>query len=155
LPPRTAPTIQTDVSAVVRRGGSADTRLLLVRRPESGLWGGLWEFPRVTLGPGETPESGAERAAREVARLEVRAGQRLGIVKHGVTTRKITLIGVACAPVEGDDLAGGAAEEAHGAAWVTEGDLERYALAAPQVRLARQVTAPRTQPTLFEATGGA
>ena len=45
--PRPEFTRQTDVCALVAPAPE-DPRLLLVRRPEGGLWGGLWEFPRVT-----------------------------------------------------------------------------------------------------------
>ena len=143
--PRQAFTSQTDVSAVVRHPG--DDRLLLAQRPPHGLWGGLWEFPRVTLDAEEPADAGAERAAREVVGLPVRACARIGVVKHGVTTRRITLIGVACAPL------GDAEPSARGCAawaWVAPSDLDRYALSSPQTRLVRQVRTRREQPALFE-----
>jgi len=146
--PRPTFTSQTDVSAIVRRTLRGDDRVLLVQRPSEGLWGGLWEFPRITLSEGETPEAGAIRAAREVAGIAVRAAACLGVVKHGVTTRKITLIGVGCAPTDEavkPEARGGAAW-----VWVSPGGLDRYALSSPQARLAEQALAPRAQPSLWD-----
>lgn len=143
--PRRAFTIQADVSAVVRH--PRDGRLLLVQRHAAGLWGGLWEMPRVTLGENETPEAGAERACREIVGLTTRAGERVGAVKHGVTTRRITLLGIACA------LTGTESPRALACAardWVSLDSLDRYALSSPQTRLVEQVRARRQQPALFE-----
>lgn len=142
--PRRAFTRQTDVSAVIRH--PADGRLLLVQRPAEGLWGGLWEFPRVTLTEKESEDAGAVRAAREIAGLIVQPGARVGTVRHGVTTRKITLLGVACAP------ASNIKPEARGCtawAWVPPDALDAYALSSPQARLAEQVNARHNQPALF------
>lgn len=149
--PKTAFTSQTDVSVIVRRAGG-DQAVLIVQRPPNGLWGGLWEFPRVTLAPGETPEAGAVRAAREVAGLSVRAGERLAVVKHGVTTRKITLIGVAAMPAEP-----GAEPNAHGCAtwmWILPAELDKFALSSPQVKLASRAFAARPQQSLWESASG-
>lgn len=147
--PRPVFTRQTDVSAVIERGGAGDTQplVLVVRRPEGGLWGGLWEFPRVTAGDGESVGAAAARAAREAVHLSVRVGEQIGVVKHGVTTRKITLIGVACALAPGDEPP--AATAAPTCAWATLSELDRFALASPQVRLLEQMRARRAQPTLF------
>ena len=148
--PRPAFTSQTDVSAIVRRSG--DGSLLLTQRPPDGLWGGLWEFPRVTLRPDETAAKGAERAACEVAGLRVRAGEQVGAVKHGVTTRKITLLGIGCAPA--DDVAEPQAVGCAAWKWVAEGDLAAYPLSSPQVRLVAQIATARSQPSLFQTEAG-
>jgi A/G-specific adenine glycosylase len=142
--PRPVFTDQTDVSALLPHPADRE-RLLLVQRPAEGLWGGLWEFPRVTLEDGETPEAGAERACREIVGVAARAGERIGVVKHGVTTRRITLLGIACAADGEEPRALGCAAWA----WVSPDEIERYARSSPQVRLLAQVRARREQPTLF------
>ena len=144
--PRPVFTAQTDVSAIITHPG--DGRWLLTQRPPDGLWGGLWEFPRVTAYDGESLGDAATRAAREVAGLVVTTnGHTVGTVRHGVTTRKITLVGVACT------LADSAAQpETVGStawAWADRDAMDTYALASPQVRLAAQVVAGNAQPTLF------
>lgn len=144
--PRKAFTTQTDVSALVAHP-SRDGRLLLVRRPEGGLWGGLWEFPRVTAEAGEPPATAAQRAAREATGIHVLAdGEPVAVVKHGVTTRKITLLGVPCV-VKGE--ADPKEQGCSAWAWVALDELDRYALASPQTRLAAQLKDRLTQPALF------
>ncbi len=142
--PKAAFTTQIDVSAIVRRPDNE--AVLIVQRPPEGLWGGLWEFPRVTLAPNETPEAGAVRAAREAAGLSVRVGERLGVVKHGVTTRKITLIGVAATLTD----TGAEPKVGSGAAWALPAELENFARASPQVKLASRALAVRPQKSLWE-----
>ena len=70
---------------------SEGDRVLLVRRPPHGLWGGLWEFPRQVCGSGESPADCSKRAAREVVGLTVESGHRIATVKHSVTHHAITL----------------------------------------------------------------
>jgi A/G-specific adenine glycosylase len=55
------------VTVAILRGG----KLLLARRPDEGLWGGLYELPSGELLVGETPASAAVRVARERVGLQV------------------------------------------------------------------------------------
>jgi len=144
--PRPEFTTQTDISAIVAHP-SGDGRLLLIRRAVGGLWGGLHEFPRVTADEGESQAEAAVRAAREITGLTVRARESdvLGKVRHGVTTRKITLLGIGCAVVEGEPETVGC--EAW--FWVALEDLDRYPLSSPQAKLVAQLRDRLTQPSLF------
>ena len=127
--PKKTFTRQTDVCAVIY---NAEGRLLLTRRAPDGLWGGLWELPRVTLSEGEGAEEAASRAAREIAGLTAVPGETLARVKHGVMQKKITLLGLACDapnPERAEPLGCAAVE------WTTlEGTLA-YPLSSPQARL--------------------
>ncbi len=144
--PKAQFTTQTDVSAVVTDG---DGRLLLIQRPlDAGLWAGLWELPRVTAEEGESPGDAALRAAREAGfdAAGVADDAPLARVKHGVTTRRITLLAV--------PVAVGEITRRENTAWATPTDaLENFALASPQRRLIEQIAERRraavTQPTLF------
>lgn len=53
-----------DVGTAIIRASTG--RVLLVRRPLTGLLGGMWEFPGAVCAPGESP---LEAAARVAARL--------------------------------------------------------------------------------------
>ncbi len=86
--PGKAITALTHACIVLR---NPEGRMLLVQRPPHGLWGGLWEFPRVVCKPGEPPEAAARRAAFEVIGFEPEHLERLTVVKHAVTRFKITL----------------------------------------------------------------
>ncbi|MDX1934713.1 MAG: A/G-specific adenine glycosylase [Capsulimonadales bacterium] len=140
-------TSQTDVSALVSDPANAD-RLLLVRRPPEGLWGGLWEFPRATRTDGETVGDTAIRAVRETTGLLVESdGQILATVKHGVTTRRITLL-AAEARLVGDRLPLPTAT--FHSAWIPRSEIGRYALSSPQAELLEKLVAPKPQGTLFD-----
>jgi A/G-specific adenine glycosylase len=147
--PRPVFTQQVDVSAIICHP-AGDNRLLLIRRPEGGLWGGLWETPRVTATDTETISHAAERAAREAANVAVQAAaESAATVKHGVTTRKITLFGVPC-KVLTDQNVDFATDPERVRAWATVDELgTRYPLSSPQHKLLQKVLVPETQLSLF------
>lgn len=90
--PRAAPKKLVHACAVVRVGA----RLLLARRPERGLFGGLWELPSL---PVERP-SVAQRAL-EAAGLRLRSARPLCVVKRQLTHRELRLHLFACGPPPG------------------------------------------------------
>jgi A/G-specific adenine glycosylase len=73
------------VTVVVERG----EKLLLVRRPPTGLWGGLWEPPTRELLRGERPADAAGRVARECAGLSVSGIEPLDRFEHVLTHRRM------------------------------------------------------------------
>lgn len=89
LPARAVPTAVRHVAVVVRRG----TSVLLVRQPEAGRWGNLWDFVRFD----ETDAAELDHENRIAVAVQQRTGQRVAKVrplvqlKHGVTRWRITL----------------------------------------------------------------
>ncbi len=82
---RTAtPTVQV-VIGVVRKGD----RLLITRRRDEGLLGGLWEFPGGKLAPGETLEDGCRREIREEVGLAVQVEKHLARIRHAYSHFKL------------------------------------------------------------------
>ncbi|MBW2313135.1 MAG: A/G-specific adenine glycosylase [Deltaproteobacteria bacterium] len=77
----------TAVAALVERRG----RVLAVRRPETGLLGGLWDLPGGDLTASEDPDAGLERTLRERVGLEVGAVEPIGAVRHVFTHRRLSL----------------------------------------------------------------
>ncbi len=74
-------------------------KVLLARRPPSGLWGGLLELPGGEPLPGESLEEAARRLARERAGLDATASGKLAPFTHVLSHRRITFHGfVADAP---------------------------------------------------------
>jgi A/G-specific adenine glycosylase len=115
-------TVALSHSAAIMQDGA---KVLLIRRPPHGLWGGLWEFPRVACAPGEPPRDAAARAAQEAGADEVSVGRRIAGIRHTVTHHRITLHGFL---VTAARVTTSRAE----AQWVAFDDLEAYACAAPQ-----------------------
>ena len=106
-------------AAVVTRD---DGRVLIVRRPPSGLLGGLWGFPSAVTDEGEALEAAAVRAVFERTGIVVNMGAPVATVRHAYTHFRITLYAftarAAPATFEGDA----------DAQWVTPEGLEAVAL---------------------------
>lgn len=79
-----------------------DGLVLIARRPEGGLLGGLWEFPG---GKQEGEESLTECLKRELLEelgVKIEVGEELGVFKHAYTHFRVTLHAFACRIVEGE-----------------------------------------------------
>src|SRR5581483_4264667 len=64
-------------------------RLLLVRRPPAGLWGGLWEPPTGELRPGEEPARAARRVAKSCTGLGLADIQAVTRFEHVLSHRRM------------------------------------------------------------------
>jgi hypothetical protein len=104
----------------------------------------------VTAAESEPVSQAAERAAGEAAGIAVQASaESAATVKHGVTTRKITLFAVICQPLGGQDLRFDAGADTV-RAWVPAEDIgTQYPLSSPQHKLLQKILAPKKQLSLF------
>jgi A/G-specific adenine glycosylase len=66
-------------------------RILLVRRPEDGLLGGLWEFPGGALPEDADPVRACGRHLKKTVNLDVRVGRHLATIAHTYTHFKLKL----------------------------------------------------------------
>jgi A/G-specific adenine glycosylase len=134
--PAAPPVVEVEeVAVVVWRG----PRVLLVRRPPEGRWGGLWEFPHGPLREGEPHEEAAARLLREQAGLTVRPGPELLTVRHGVTRFRITLVCLEARYQSGRFRSTFYRE--HG--WLSPAGLAEYPVSTPQRRLTRALLCER------------
>lgn len=83
---RAKPLVTASVVAVVRR-----QRWLVLRRPSTGLLGGLWEFPGGKLEPGETPLTAARRELREETGLVTGPLEAMGVFHHQYSHFRVAL----------------------------------------------------------------
>ncbi len=74
-------------AAVVWRGG----RVLVSRRPEKGLLGGLWEFPGGKVEEGETPADAARREVLEEVGLHIEICSETAPIQHAYSHFRMTL----------------------------------------------------------------
>ena len=140
MSPAPATTQVREAAVVVRRGG----KVLLLQRPATGRWAGLWEFPHGPLEGDESHEGAASRLAGQLG-LEINLGPELLTIAHGITRYQITLV---C--FEGEHRAGEVVTDRYPqATWVEPGQLGEYPVSAPQRRLARHLTRPDVQRRLF------
>jgi A/G-specific adenine glycosylase len=136
IPARTPPPETTRVqeaAVVVRRGD----RVLLVQRPETGRWAGLWEFPHGPLAEGETHEQAAGRLVGELTGLQARLGPELLTARHGVTRYHITLVCFEAQHAAGSFRPGFYVR----GLWLAPAELAAYPVSSPQRKLTRAVSA--------------
>ena len=116
-----------DIAVLVQQHGA----VALVRRPDGGLWAGMWELPRVQRDAGEALAVADARAPLEVCGLRTHNPQPFGVLRHSVTHFRIRLHGYASEWESGEPAAVACAD----ARWVSQGDIHTYALPSPQGRL--------------------
>jgi A/G-specific adenine glycosylase len=71
-------------------------RLLIRRRPDAGLLGGLWEFPGVFLEAGESQEAALGRWGREAGAGGLIPSRRIATIRHAFTHFGLRLHGWRC-----------------------------------------------------------
>ena len=120
-----------------------DGRILIQRRPEDGLLGGLWEFPGGKQEPGETLEETCRREIHEEVGISVEVGPLVARVPHAYSHFRITMHAFRCRP------RGGVPASASGEPirWVRPDELDDVAFPRANRRvieaLQEEVRAPR------------
>lgn len=66
-------------------------RILLVRRPEEGLLGGLWEFPGGVLPEDADPARACRLQLKKAVNLDVRVDRHIASISHGYTHFRLKL----------------------------------------------------------------
>jgi A/G-specific adenine glycosylase len=90
------PQYRIAVGVVFKKG-----RVLITRRKEDGLLGGLWEFPGGKIRSKETPESACLREIKEEVNLTVKIEAHLCRIKHAYTHFKILMDVFCCTYASG------------------------------------------------------
>jgi A/G-specific adenine glycosylase len=72
------------------------SQVLIVRRPNHGLLGGLWKFPGGTQQQDETLERCLQREVRDEVGIRIRIGRSIASVNHAYTHFRITLHAFQC-----------------------------------------------------------
>lgn len=106
-------------------------QILIDRRRQEGLLGGLWEFPGGKVEPGETVEACIQREILEELGIEIAVGDRLVIVEHTYSHFRVTLNVHHCRHLSGDPQP----LECDEIRWVTLGELDTYAFPKANVRI--------------------
>lgn len=105
-------------------------RLLLTRRPEGGLWSGLWEFPSVE-GKGNSARLNLEQFAAAYLLAVPEDAQKIGVVRHQLTHRTISFH-VFVTKIEGPIQ-----RAANSIRWVTQDAFERLPVSTAHRRIHR------------------
>jgi A/G-specific adenine glycosylase len=96
--------------------------ILIDRRPENGLLGGLWEFPGGKIEPGETVEECIRREIKEEIDIEVEVIDHLIAIDHAYTHFRVNLQVYNCRYLSGEPKA----IECEEIRWVSLEEIEKY-----------------------------
>jgi A/G-specific adenine glycosylase len=121
------------VAAVVL---NEDGRLLIIRRHEQGLLGGLWGFPGGTVAPDEELSAAISRTVREQTALAIHTRAAVCKVKHAYTHFRITLHAFAANLEAGEAQPLTCAE----VRWIATDELDLYAFPVTDRKVARELT---------------
>ena len=123
----------------------AEGRLLIQRRPEDALLGGLWEFPGGKVEAGEALADACRREIREETGLDVTVGREVARVAHAYSHFRITLHAFACA-LDGGELRSASGEPQR---WVPPRELDDFAFPRANRRVLEQIQSDARAPRLF------
>lgn len=121
-------------------------QLLIQRRPDEGLLGGLWEFPGGKQEDGESIETACRREVKEELGISVAVTDHFYTLSHAYSHFKITLHAFRCRIEDGSPEA----REGQPFRWVDLNDLDDYAFPRANRRLIEELDRRQTEPSLFD-----
>jgi len=142
--PETKPTPHYDIA--VGLVFDSDGRLLIQRRPDEGLLGGLWEFPGGKQEAGEDLPATCRRELREELGIEVDVQDHFYTLSHAYSHFKITMHAFRCRILEGTP----SSELGQPLQWISVDALDDYAFPRANRRLIEELERRQTEPSLFD-----
>lgn len=116
-------------------------QILIDRRRQEGLLGGLWEFPGGKVEPGETVAECIVREIQEELGIEVAVGDRLITVDHTYTHFRVTLEVHHCRHLQGQPQP----IECDEVRWVTLAEIEQYPFPKANVQIIQALKQQKTR----------
>lgn len=143
--PKRAPVATVTIAvALIRK----NKRILVGKRPENKMLGGLWELPGGKLQPGESPQQALVREVREETGLDVTTGESLGVIRHTYSHFKLVMHAFSCEVIRGRARAH-ACDELR---WVNEDQLHTLPFPRATLKLFERLGVKATKPPT--ASGG-
>lgn len=128
--------------------GRAGNKVLLEKRPPTGIWGGLWCFPELN--------SESDPQVRQVLGVQPERVERMQAIRHAFTHFRLHAQPLLC---EMTDTPGASLQESAGRAWFAVDDALDLAIPVPVRRLLATLLSPdradRNPPADGEAVPGA
>lgn len=106
-------------------------QILIDRRRQEGLLGGLWEFPGGKIEPGETIEECIKREIKEELGIEIEVGDRLISIDHAYSHFRVTLNVHHCRHLSGTPQA----IECDEIRWVTLDEIDQFPFPKANVQI--------------------
>ncbi|MGB7539339.1 MAG: NUDIX domain-containing protein, partial [Anaerolineales bacterium] len=132
--PVSIPHVDVTAAVILRNG-----KVLIAKRPEGKLLGGMWEFPGGKVERGETLPACLRREIKEELGVSVRVREKILAVKHAFSHFRITLHVFPCDSLHGKPEPIGAAA----VRWVRIRDLADYPMGRADRIVAAKITEKR------------
>lgn len=120
-------------AAVLRR----NSKVLIGRRPQGKLLGGLWEFPGGKSDEEESIQACIRREIMEELGIEVEPQAQIGVYEHAYTHFRVTVVAFECEVIRGRPQA----MEHDEILWVEVGRLEEYPMGKVDRSIAQDLIA--------------
>jgi len=133
VPKRTALPHRDVTAGIIRKNG----RVLVVRRPDKGLLGGLWKFPGGRREDGLSLQQALRQSILSELGINVAVGRKLLAAEHGFTHFLMTLYAYSCRHLKGRPKA----LECAAWSWVPVDELKNLAFSKADREIVRGVTA--------------
>lgn len=114
-----------------------DDHILVARRRQEDMLGGLWEFPGGKRELGETLPEALHRELQEEMGIDIAVGERLTVVEHAYTHFRITLYAFVCRLVAGEPTC----IECDAFQWATLAEIDALPMAVTNRKIAKAVAA--------------
>ncbi len=115
--------------------------VLIARRPQHGLLGGMWEFPGGKRQDGEELTACLKREIGEELGVVIEVGEAFGIYRHAYTHFRVTLHAFRCSLLQGEPEP----LEASEIAWVMPAELSDYPMGKIDRQIAKHLAAETNQ----------
>jgi A/G-specific adenine glycosylase len=121
-----------------------DDKLLIAKRPENKMLGGLWEFPGGKQTETESILETVVRECKEEVNLDVQIDKQYCVVKHTYSHFKISLHAFKCSVLGGKEKANCSDE----LRWITLDELDEYPFPKANVRVLEAIKEQQASPQL-------
>jgi A/G-specific adenine glycosylase len=108
-----------------------NNKLLIAKRKEEKMLGGLWEFPGGKINDNESEKQALIREVQEEVNLDITITQKLGTIKHAYSHFKINLHAYICSSITKEAVAISASK----LEWINENKLDNYAFPTANKKL--------------------
>jgi A/G-specific adenine glycosylase len=116
---------------------NAQDQILIDRRRQEGLLGGLWEFPGGKIEPDETVQQCIRREIMEELGIEIEVGDHLITIDHAYSHFHVTLNVYHCRHLQGEPQP----LESDEVRWVTISELGQFAFPVANVKIIQALQA--------------
>lgn len=110
-------------------------RILVARRRQEDMLGGLWEFPGGKREPGETLPEALRRELQEEMGIDIAVGEQLIVIEHAYTHFRITLYAFVCRHIAGEPVC----IECDDFRWATLAEIDALPMAVTDRKIAEVV----------------